>query len=86
MPETVSARIFDPFFTAKPVGKGTDMGRAISYQLITEKHQGKIECCSDAGTGTEFTIQMPLCLSAVAARSAALKCEMEEAQKTAVCL
>ncbi|MBG1264459.1 sensor histidine kinase [Nostoc commune] len=53
-------RIFDPFFTTKPVGKGTGMGMSISYQIITEKHGGKLECFSTFGEGTEFIIQIPL--------------------------
>ncbi|AVH62019.1 multi-sensor signal transduction histidine kinase [Nostoc sp. 'Peltigera membranacea cyanobiont' N6] len=53
-------RIFDPFFTTKPVGKGTGMGMSISYQIITEKHGGKLECFSTPGKGTEFIIQIPL--------------------------
>ncbi|WP_373528789.1 sensor histidine kinase, partial [Nostoc sp.] len=53
-------RIFDPFFTTKPVGKGTGMGMSISYQIITEKHGGKLECFSTLGEGTEFIIQIPL--------------------------
>jgi signal transduction histidine kinase len=53
-------RIFDPFFTTKPVGKGTGMGMSISYQIITQKHGGKLECCSTSGKGTEFIIQIPL--------------------------
>ncbi|MGC1307753.1 MAG: MASE1 domain-containing protein [Phormidesmis sp.] len=59
----VKNRIFDPFFTTKPVGKGTGMGMAISYQLITERHHGKIECFSDEGVGTEFVIEIPKRLS-----------------------
>ncbi|MEH2114467.1 sensor histidine kinase [Nostoc sp.] len=55
-------RIFDPFFTTKPIGKGTGMGMSISYQIITEKHGGKLECFSTSGKGTEFIIQIPLCL------------------------
>ncbi|MCC5599146.1 sensor histidine kinase [Nostoc favosum] len=53
-------RIFDPFFTTKPIGKGTGMGMSISYQIVTEKHGGKLECFSTAGEGTEFIIQVPL--------------------------
>ncbi len=64
IPESVKDRIFDPFFTTKAIGKGTGMGMAISYQIVTEKHQGKIECFSDAGVGTEFVIEIPMCLSA----------------------
>ncbi|MEH2173556.1 ATP-binding protein [Nostoc sp.] len=53
-------RIFDPFFTTKPIGKGTGMGMSISYQIVTEKHNGKLECFSTPGKGTEFIIQIPL--------------------------
>ncbi|MBC1222567.1 HAMP domain-containing protein [Nostoc sp. UCD121] len=56
-------RIFDPFFTTKPIGKGTGMGMSISYQIITEKHGGKLECFSNSGEGTEFIIQIPLQLN-----------------------
>ena len=63
IPQEVKKRIFDPFFTTKAVGKGMGMGLAISYQLITENHSGKIECFSEEGNGTEFIIEIPLCLS-----------------------
>ncbi|MFN6486225.1 MULTISPECIES: ATP-binding protein [unclassified Nostoc] len=56
-------RIFDPFFTTKPIGKGTGMGMSISYQIITETHNGKLECFSTPGKGTEFIIQIPLRLT-----------------------
>jgi two-component system, NtrC family, sensor kinase len=60
IPAAVQQRIFDPFFTTKPVGKGTGMGVAISYQIIAEKHHGKLECLSEKGKGTEFLIQIPI--------------------------
>jgi signal transduction histidine kinase len=60
IPDNVKNRIFDPFFTTKPIGKGTGMGMAISYQIITEKHSGKLECFSIPGQGTEFVIQLPV--------------------------
>lgn len=60
MPESVQSRIFDPFFTTKPVGKGTGMGMAISYQIITEKHGGKLQCFSSLGQGSNFIIQVPI--------------------------
>ncbi|MBD2498207.1 ATP-binding protein [Nostoc sp. FACHB-280] len=60
MPEIVQKRLFDPFFTTKPVGKGTGMGMAISYQIITEKHKGKLQCFSTIGEGTKFIIQLPI--------------------------
>ncbi|MGD1808119.1 ATP-binding protein [Dapis sp. BLCC M126] len=57
---SIQNQIFNPFFTTKPVGKGTGMGMAISYQIITEKHGGQLTCSSTVGTGTEFTIQIPI--------------------------
>jgi signal transduction histidine kinase len=60
MPEAIQQQIFDPFFTTKPVGKGTGMGMSISYQIITEKHQGQLECVSTAGQGTTFLIRIPI--------------------------
>jgi two-component system NtrC family sensor kinase len=60
MPPSVQQRIFDPFFTTKPVGKGTGMGMSISYQIVTEKHGGTLDCFSKPGQGTEFVIQIPI--------------------------
>lgn len=60
IPKELQQRIFDPFFTTKPVGKGTGMGMSISYQIITEKHQGKLICNSTPTKGAEFIIQIPI--------------------------
>ncbi len=60
MSETVRDRIFNPFFTTKPVGKGTGLGLSISYQIITEKHHGTISCDSTPGEGTKFVIRLPI--------------------------
>ncbi|MEH1961291.1 MAG: ATP-binding protein [Nostoc sp.] len=60
IPESIQKQIFNPFFTTKPVGKGTGMGMAISYQIITEKHGGKLEFFSTPGKGTEFVVQIPI--------------------------
>ena len=59
IPEAVQRRVFDPFFTTKPSGKGTGMGMSISYQIVTEKHGGTLECFSSPEQGTEFVIQIP---------------------------
>jgi two-component system, NtrC family, sensor kinase len=56
----VKQRLFDPFYTTKPVGKGTGMGLSISYQIITERHKGSLECKSTPGQGAEFTIILPI--------------------------
>jgi signal transduction histidine kinase len=52
--------LFDPFFTTKPIGKGTGIGLSISYQIITEKHGGRLTCSSTPGAGTEFLIEIPV--------------------------
>ena len=59
MTEEVRSRLFDAFFTTKPVGKGTGMGLSISHQIITEKHGGSLDCKSRVGEGTEFIITIP---------------------------
>ena len=56
-PET-QARIFNPFFTTKPIGLGTGMGLSISYQIVTGNHQGKFSCHSTPGEGTEFVVEL----------------------------
>ncbi|MEO0887591.1 MAG: ATP-binding protein [Cyanobacteria bacterium J06648_10] len=58
--EAAIAKIYDPFFTTKPVGQGTGMGLAICYQIVVDKHQGKLSCRSAPGDGTTFVIQLPI--------------------------
>lgn len=60
MPESVQQKIFNPFYTTKPVGKGTGLGLSISYQIVVEKHCGTLHCISEMGAGTEFQIQIPV--------------------------
>ncbi|MEM9539170.1 MAG: AAA family ATPase [Cyanobacteria bacterium P01_E01_bin.42] len=60
IPEEVRARIFEQGFTTKAVGKGTGLGMAISYQIVTEKHGGAIACYSELDRGTELQIVLPL--------------------------
>ncbi|MEG3897874.1 MULTISPECIES: PAS domain S-box protein [unclassified Microcoleus] len=58
--DRVQQRIFDPFYTTKPIGSGTGMGLAISHSIIVEKHKGEIQCFSVVGKGSEFTIKIPI--------------------------
>ncbi|MEM6755106.1 MAG: ATP-binding protein, partial [Cyanobacteria bacterium P01_C01_bin.38] len=60
IPEKIKSKLFDPFFTTKEVGKGTGLGLSISYQIIVEKHRGKLFCNSTPGKGTEFVIEIPM--------------------------
>lgn len=60
MSKEVKQRLFDPFFSTKPIGKGTGMGLSICYQIISQKHCGTLECLSQPGGGAEFVITIPL--------------------------
>ncbi|MDK2776922.1 MAG: hypothetical protein KYX62_04605 [Pseudomonadota bacterium] len=59
MDEATASRVFEPFFTTKDAGQGTGMGLALCYQLI-EEHQGHIELDTRPGSGTCFTLRLPL--------------------------
>ena len=52
------SRIYDPFFTTKPIGQGTGLGLSITYGIVQE-HGGTIACASAAGQGTTFTLVLP---------------------------
>jgi len=60
MTEETRLRLFDPFFTTKDVGVGTGLGMSISYQIVVEKHGGKLECISSPGQGATFLIDLPI--------------------------
>ena len=57
-PENVS-KVFEPFFTTKEVGKGTGLGLAVCYGIITE-HGGRLSVRSNVGKGTTFSIFLPI--------------------------
>lgn len=58
MPQEVMDRIFDPYFTTKPVGEGTGMGLAVTHAMV-EKHGGVIQVFSQPGKGARFDILLP---------------------------
>jgi len=60
MDEAVQKRLMEPFFTTKPVGKGTGLGMAISYQIVIEKHRGSLQCSSTPGRGSTFKVIIPI--------------------------
>ena len=63
IPDDVKDKIFETFFTTKPVGKGTGLGLSIS-QGIVKQHKGEIAVNSKVGEGTTFSIKIPLGLKA----------------------
>ncbi|HEX8544869.1 MAG TPA: ATP-binding protein [Pseudomonas sp.] len=55
----VLSRIYDPFFTTKPVGQGTGLGLTLSYNIV-QKHHGRFEVHSEPGQGSRFRFWLPL--------------------------
>ncbi|MFG6447515.1 PAS domain S-box protein [Roseateles sp. BYS180W] len=66
MSEEVKRRIFEPFYTTKPVGKGTGLGLSLSFSIV-QRHGGQIEVDSTPGLGTRFRIWVPVAGPQVAA-------------------
>jgi two-component system NtrC family sensor kinase len=54
-------KIFDPFFTTKDVGRGTGLGLAVCYGILSD-HGGRLDVRSSVGTGTTFTITLPVAI------------------------
>jgi two-component system, NtrC family, sensor kinase len=57
-PENMT-KIFDPFFTTKDVGRGTGLGLAVCYGILSD-HGGRLDVRSSVGVGTTFTITLPV--------------------------
>jgi signal transduction histidine kinase len=64
MSETVKSQLFNAFFTTKPVGQGMGLGLTTCYEIIVQKHQGKLSCNSKEGEGCEFIIDLPIKMNA----------------------
>ena len=58
MPDHVRERIFQPFFTTKPVGEGTGLGLSLCYDIIAKGHGGTLAVDTCEGEGTEFIITL----------------------------
>lgn len=64
IPADIQSRVFDAFFTTKPVGKGTGIGLSISHTITTQKHGGSISCDSTFGRGAKFVVKLPVVMRA----------------------
>ncbi len=64
IPVDLHDRIFEPFFTTKPIHQGTGLGLAISYKII-QHHQGSITVQSSVGSGSTFTLKLPIPITAL---------------------
>lgn len=58
--EEIQNKIFEPFYTTKPVGEGTGLGLSICYDIIVKKHHGEILLNSNPGMGSKFTVMLPI--------------------------
>jgi hypothetical protein len=59
IPETIRDRIMAPYFTTKPVGKGTGQGLPLARRIIVDQHRGGLYFESQVGVGTTFFIGLP---------------------------
>jgi hemerythrin-like metal-binding protein len=58
-PET-QKRIFEPFYTTKPVGSGTGLGLSLSYDIVAKRHGGRFEVASEPNHGSRFRVYLPV--------------------------
>ena len=60
MAEETQVRIFEPFYTTKPIGSGSGLGMAITYGIVVQSHEGQISLETAPGEGARFTVELPL--------------------------
>jgi signal transduction histidine kinase len=60
IPEAWRTRIYEPFFTTKPVGQGTGQGLALAHAVVVTRHDGRIWFETESGKGTTFVVRLPV--------------------------
>ena len=60
IPDEITERVFDPFFTTRDVGAGTGQGLAVARALVHDRHDGRLEFETVPGGGTTFTVRLPI--------------------------
>jgi len=63
--EKIKPNLFNPFFTTKPVGKGSGLGLLTCYEIVVDKHQGQLTYNSQFGQGAEFIVEIPVHLTKI---------------------
>lgn len=64
-------RVFDPFYTTKPVGKGSGLGLSVAYGVIID-HDGQITCQNRPEGGAQFVVRLPIARESAAAGAGAI--------------
>ena len=59
IPDDIKDKVFNPFFTTKPVGSGTGLGLSLAYKIITDNHRGTLTFDSTINEGSVFHVKIP---------------------------